>query len=127
MELGSLNFLSAKAGAVRVFPRNLYMTLHLRGFRIIWGGDESLLNFQSLLKHLDKVKDIRMRARTLNSIAVMHDRKGEYEHALKLYNQSLEIKGARRSGRDSVYFDTSYQGRVPARKTYYTIRATEIS
>ncbi|MBV9176369.1 MAG: tetratricopeptide repeat protein [Nitrososphaeraceae archaeon] len=31
-------------------------------------------------------------ARLLNNIAVIHDIKGEYEQALNLYNQSLEIK-----------------------------------
>ena len=31
-------------------------------------------------------------AYTLNNIADMHRKKGEYEEALKLYNESLEIK-----------------------------------
>jgi tetratricopeptide (TPR) repeat protein len=33
-----------------------------------------------------------MIARTLNNIALIHDKKGEYDQAMQLYNQSLEIK-----------------------------------
>jgi tetratricopeptide (TPR) repeat protein len=57
----------------------------------VWGRyEEALSNYQSLLKHYDKVGDSGMRARVLNNIAWIHDNKGEYDQALKLYNESLE-------------------------------------
>jgi tetratricopeptide (TPR) repeat protein len=59
---------------------------------LVWGRyEESLSNLQSLLKYSDKVNDREMRASALNGIALIHDRKGEDEQAIGLYNQSLEI------------------------------------
>jgi tetratricopeptide (TPR) repeat protein len=58
----------------------------------VWGRyEESLSNYQSLLKHYDKVNGRGNRARLLNNIAIINKNKGEYEQALKLYNESLEI------------------------------------
>ena len=59
----------------------------------IWARyEEAVSNYQTLLKYYDSVNDSRMRAHVLNGIAMIHDRKGEDDQALKLYNQSLEIK-----------------------------------
>lgn len=59
----------------------------------VWGRyEEALSNYQSLLEHYDKVKDLAaIRARLLNNIADIYRNRGEYEKALKLYNQSLNI------------------------------------
>jgi tetratricopeptide (TPR) repeat protein len=59
---------------------------------VIWGRyEESLSNFQSLLKHSDEINDRRMQADALNNMALIHYSRGEYDRALELYNQSLEI------------------------------------
>ena len=37
-------------------------------------------------------EDQQTKARTLNNIGLIHDRKGEYHEAIKMYNQSLRFK-----------------------------------
>jgi tetratricopeptide (TPR) repeat protein len=57
----------------------------------IWARyEESRSNYKSLLEYYDNANDSHLRSAVLNSIAIIHDNKGEYEQALKLYNQSLE-------------------------------------
>jgi tetratricopeptide (TPR) repeat protein len=54
-------------------------------------NDEASANLQILLKYYTETKDSQMQARSLNAIGSIHGNKGEYDEAIKLYNQSLEI------------------------------------
>jgi len=79
-----------------------YMTTNVYD---VWARyEESLSNYQSLLKYYISANDSRMRAALLNNIAMMDGKKGEYEQALKLYNQSLEI--SRQFGHSQIIANT---------------------
>ena len=59
-----------------------YMTKNVYN---IWARyEESLSNYQSLLEYYDSANDSCKRSASLNNIALIHSKKGEYDQALSL-------------------------------------------
>lgn len=73
----------------------------------VWGRyEESLSNYQSLLKYYDSVNDAEMRARVLNNVALIHNDRGDCEQAMELYKRELgNRKTDKRSEMDVTYLE----------------------
>jgi tetratricopeptide (TPR) repeat protein len=66
----------------------------------VWGRYyDAYSNYQKLLEYFSKLKDIKNQAIVLNDMAKIHHQKNEYDEALKLYNESLDI------AKEAGYYD----------------------
>lgn len=69
----------------------------------VWGRyEEALSNFRSLRGYYNRVHDSRMQALLLNNIGLIHYRVGEYDIAMELYNQGLEISSQLRDDEEGI-------------------------